>query len=41
MQARTFAPLLLVTLTLWTTPVGHAQGVPSFYEPGISADGPR
>jgi tricorn protease len=39
MQARTFAPLLLVTLTLWVTPVGHAQGVPSFYEPGISADG--
>jgi tricorn protease len=39
MQARTYAPLLLVTLTLWITPVAHGQAVPSFYDPGISADG--
>jgi tricorn protease len=39
MPARMYAPLLLVTLTLWITPAAHAQGVPTFYEPGISADG--
>jgi tricorn protease len=39
MPARMYAALLLVTLTLFLTPAAQAQGAPSFYEPGISADG--
>ncbi|CAN5601832.1 S41 family peptidase [soil metagenome] len=39
MPARLIAPALLFVLATIITAPAHAQGLPSFYEPGISPDG--